>query len=133
MEEILALAKKNAEEAELFQVSSEETHVHFESNRLKQLQTSQQTSIALRIVKNGRIGYATATGTADAKDLVANAVETAEFGSHARFQLPGETKYPEIDTFDSAVEEVPIKDMVGYGEEMIAVVTGHTPGILCEA
>ena len=35
MEEILELARKVAEEAEVFQVSSEETPVHFEANRLK--------------------------------------------------------------------------------------------------
>ena len=63
MEHILAQAKKVAEEAEVFQVSSEETQVHFEANRLKQIQTKQQTSVALRIVKKGRIGYATTTET----------------------------------------------------------------------
>jgi PmbA protein len=132
MERILALAKKAADEADVYQISSEETQVHFEANRLKQLQTNQQTNIALRIIKNGRIGYATTTGTGDAKELVANAVETAEFGTEAKFQHPDSTKFPEVDIFDKAVEAVPIKEMVGFGEEMIATVTGHTPAILCE-
>ncbi|MQY72234.1 MAG: TldD/PmbA family protein, partial [Dehalococcoidia bacterium] len=48
MEEILIQAKKVAGEAEVFSVSSEETQVHFETNRLKHLQTKQQTSVALR-------------------------------------------------------------------------------------
>ncbi len=88
MEQILARAKKVAAEAEVFQVSSEETQVRFEANRLKQLQTSQSTSVALRIIKDGRIGYATTTGTGDGQELVKNAVETAAFGTEARFQLP---------------------------------------------
>ena len=65
MERILELALKAAEEAEVYEVSSEETQVHFEANRLKQLQTNQSTSVALRIIKDGKLGYATASGAFD--------------------------------------------------------------------
>ncbi len=133
MEHILARAKKVAGEAEIFEVSSEETQVRFEANRLKQLQTNQTTSVALRIIKDGRIGYATTTGTGDVQELVRNAVETAEFGTVARFQLPDTKEYPGVDIYDPAVESVSIKKMIGLGEEMIAAITGHTPGIMCEA
>jgi PmbA protein len=133
MEQILARAKKVAAEAEVYQVSSEETQVRFESNRLKQLQTNQSTSVSLRIVKDGRIGYATTTGTADRQELVGNAVETAAFGTEARFHLPDTTDYPKVSIFDSSVEAISINKMISLGEEMIAAVTGHTPGIMCEA
>jgi len=133
MEEILARAKKVAGEAEIFEVSSEETQGRFEANRLKQLQTNQTTSVALRIIKDGRIGYAITTGTGDADELVRNAVETAGFGTVARFQLPDTKKYPSVDVYDPAVESVSIRQMISLGEEMIAAVTGHTPDIMCEA
>jgi len=51
MEEILALAKQVAEEAEVYMVSSEETPVNFESNRLKHIQYNTPT-YGLRIVVN---------------------------------------------------------------------------------
>ena len=72
MEEILNRASKVADEAEVFMVSSEETPVEFETNRLKHIQTKQSTSIALRIIKDGRIGYATTTRADDIEGLVAN-------------------------------------------------------------
>jgi PmbA protein len=133
MEDILAQARKVAEAAEVYQVSSEETQVRFEANRLKQLQTKQQTSIALRIIRQGKTGYATATETGDSTELVRNAVETAEFGTVASFQLPNLMDYPPVEIFDTAVASVPIREMINLGEEMIAAVTGHTPGIICEA
>jgi PmbA protein len=133
MEDILSRAKKTAGEAEVYQISSEETQVRFEANHLKHLQTSQQTSIALRIIKDGRTGYATTAGQVDAKRLVEDAVETAAFGTEAKFQFPGDTGYPRIDIYDPAVEAVSVKDMVRLGEEMVAAVTSHTPGIICEA
>ena len=133
MEHILTRAKKLAEEAEVFQISSEETQVRFEANRLKQIQTKQQTSMALRLVRQGRIGYATTTEIGDSQELVSNAVETAQFGTTARFQLPGLMDYPQVKVFDNAVESVSIEAMIGLGEEMIAAVTRHTPSIICEA
>jgi PmbA protein len=132
MEEILARAKNSVQEAEVFEVSSEETSVRFEANRLKQLQTSQSTSVALRVVKDGRTGYATSTGTADTARLVDNAIETAEFGSEAKFQFPGKEKYPKVEVFDAAAGKISIKDMAGLGEQMISAITKSTQGIICE-
>ena len=133
MERILAQAKKVAEEAEVFLVSAEETPVHFEANRLKHIQGKQSTSVALRIVKDGRLGYATGTDVSDSQSLVNNAVETAKFGTKARFELPPTTPYPPVDIFDPDVESIPIEQMASLGEELIALVTEHTPDIVCEA
>jgi len=133
MEAILARAQKAAKEAEVFEVTSEETQVRFESNRLKQMQTNQSTTLALRIIKDGKIGYATTTGITDGERLVNDAVETAAFGSEAKFQLPDNTSYPKVEIYDPAVERVPIKDMVALGERMVAALTSHTEGILCDA
>jgi PmbA protein len=133
VENILAQAKKVAEAAEVFQVSSEETSVQFEANRLKHIQTKQSTSVALRIIKNGRLGYATTTEAGDARSLINNAAETAQFGMRAKFELPSSTTYPQIDILDPAVESTPIEKMNQLGQELIAIITGHTPDILCEA
>ncbi len=133
MEDILAQAKKVAEEAELFTVSSEETQVRFETNRLKHIQSKQSSSVALRIIKDGRIGFALTTRLDNGKDLLNNAVETARFGMLAKFTLPSLLSYPKVDVFDVSVEKVPLDDMVKLGDEMITAITNHTAGILCEA
>jgi len=131
MEEILAQAKKVAEEAEVFMFSSEETPVRFEANRLKHIQSKQSRSVALRIIKGGKVGYAS---TMDGShDLVSMAVETAEFGMAARFEFPSPASYPQIEVFDPDVESVPIEKMVKLGAELVTQVTRHTPDIVCEA
>jgi len=133
VEDILAQAKKVAEEAEVFIVSSEETPVQFEANRLKRIQSKQNTGVALRIIKEGRIGYASTTDLTDTRRLVANAAETAQFGVKAQFKLPQKVRYPEIDIFDPDTESISIEKMIELGEEIIALVTKHTPDIICEA
>ena len=133
MEDILAQAVEVAEEAEVFAVSSEETQVQFETNRLKHLQTKQQTSVALRLIRQGRVGYATATDMGERHSLVSNAVATAQFGMPAEFQLPAPSSYPPVAVFDAGVASVSNEAMIQLGEELVAPVTAHTPGIICEA
>jgi len=133
VEEILNRASKVAEEAEVFMVSSEETPVEFETNRLKHIQSKQSTNVALRIVKNGRIGYATTTRVDDIENLIANAVATAEFGTTAHFTLPSLTSYPNIEVFDPDVEKVTQERMAELGQGMIDALTKHTPELICEA
>jgi len=98
VENILNQAKRVAEEAEVFMISSEETPVQFEANRLKHIQSKRSNSVALRIVRQGRIGYATTTELSDSQNLVNNAVETAQFGMTAKFELPSLTSYPRLKT-----------------------------------
>ncbi len=133
MENILEQAKMVAEEAEVFMISSEETPVQFEANRLKYIQSKRSNSLALRVVRQGKIGYATTTAPDDRQNLVNNAVETAQFGMTAKFELPSLTTYPQVETYDPDTESVSLEKMVELGEEMINMVRGHTPDILCEA
>jgi PmbA protein len=132
VEDILARAKRAADEAEVFMVSSEETPVQFEANRLKHIQSKQSSYLALRIIRKGRIGYAIATELSDRQSLVDAAVETAEFGMKAHFTLPAKTLYPQIEVFDPAVESVTLEEMVGLGSQLIDTVQKHTPDILCD-
>lgn len=133
MDSILAQAKKVAEEAEVFMVSSEETPVRFEANRLKYIQSKQSSNVALRIIKDGKIGYATMTESGDIENLVNMAVETAQFGMTAKFKFPSLNSYPPVEIFDADVKSVPTEEMVKLGEEMIDNVRKHTPDLLCEA
>ncbi|MDD5083025.1 MAG: metallopeptidase TldD-related protein, partial [Dehalococcoidales bacterium] len=133
MEDILNQARKVAEEAEVFLISEEETPVQFETNRLKHIQSKQSSSLALRIIKEGKIGYAITTRLSDGQDLINNAIETAQFGTTAQFELPSQTSFPEVAAFDPEVESVPLEKMVTLGEEMITAIRNNSSEIICEA
>ena len=53
---ILAAASRRAEEAEVFMVATDEMPIAFEANRLKHIQSKQSITVALRVVKDGKIG-----------------------------------------------------------------------------
>ena len=130
--ETLDCALKVVEQAEVFSVSSRETSVHFEANKLKQVQTKESSSIALRIFKDGRIGFAQASGTQDIEALVNMAVETSQFGLAANFQLPSSRSHPLVSVFDSHVDEITMEEMVHIGQELISRVKDYASKILCD-
>ena len=131
--EILRSAQKVAEEAEVFWVSSQEIRAAFEANKLKQVRSRESSSAALRIVREGRIGFAAASGAADMENLVDMAVETSQFGFPANFEFPCPTIYPGVDVYDFETEEMAIESMVGLGNEIIAAIRANTPDIVCDA
>ena len=133
IEKVLSLARARSQEAEVFVASFDQMPVVFEANRLKQLHTRQGLSIALRIVREGRIGFSTGTTVGDAASLVDRAVETSCFGALAKFEFPGSQSYPGVEIYDDRVESLPIERMIDMGESLISAVGAHTPELLCDA
>jgi PmbA protein len=133
MEEILDLARQVAEEAEVFWITSEETPVHFQANHLKAIQSKGSTGVSLRIIKNGRLGYAAASGQVDAQRLVDAAVETAPFGLPAAFDFPSASHFPEVKIVDPEVESVTIAEMIDLGQKLIDPLLQSTPALQCDA
>ncbi|MCD6391522.1 MAG: TldD/PmbA family protein [Dehalococcoidia bacterium] len=132
--EVLCSAREKAEQAEVFSLVSRTVSVQFEANELKQIQTKESSSLALRIFKEGRIGFATAGGECDLDTLVDMAVETSQFGSPANFQFPprfhGDSS--KVCIFDAKVGDLAKERMIDIGKELITKVRGHTPDILCD-
>ena len=140
--EILRSAQKVAEQAEVFWVCTQETPVHFEANKLKQVQTRESASIALRIFKEGKIGFSAANGPLpslhlegadNAATLLDMALETSQFGLPANFTFPSPGSYPETNILDPRVEKITIEEMIEYGSKLIDRVRKYAPDILCDA
>jgi PmbA protein len=133
LQEILTQAKKVAEHAEVFRVTSRSTPLKFEANRLKQIQTKESMGTALRIIKKGRIGFAQASGKINPAELVNMALETSQFGAEAKFELPGLTTYPVVPLFDPETEKISLDDLAQLGQQLIDAIRKYSPEILCEA
>jgi PmbA protein len=131
-EEVLRFAERVAEQAEVFSASARATTVQFEANELKQVQSRESGSTALRIFREGKIGFATASGGGGWEALVDMAVETSQFGSPANFHFPSSRNYSKARIFDPNVEKIAMERIVEIGKDLVAKVRGHTPDILCD-
>lgn len=132
-EQVLELARRRADAAEVFVTAVEDTPVDFEANRLKQLQTRASSGMALRVIKDGRIGFASSSRPGDAEALVEMALEVAPFGAEAKFALPFAEGYPEVEVFDPAVMAVPVDQLVALGQQLIDGVLAAAPELICDA
>lgn len=133
MERILEAARKVADSAEVYAVTSRTTPVSFEANRLKSLQTKESHGAGLRIIKDGRVGFSATNRIDDVEGLVQRAVEVAPFGAEATFELPSADHYPEVPIFDQAVEDTTVEQLVELGQSMVDGVTTHSSEVLCDA
>ena len=132
MEKLLDLALRESQQAEVFEVRSESRLVHFEANRLKQVETRQSSSVALRLVRGGRIGFSSVSGAFSPEKLVAMAVETSSFGAPARLTFPGARELPAVRIFDERVAALEAGPMIEMGAGVIERVLGRYGDIQCE-
>jgi len=129
---VIHSARKVAEQAEAFFVSSQESPIYFEANRLKQIQTKESTSVSLRIFRDGKLGISTASGSNNMEALLDMAVETSEFGDPANFTFPSRMDYPDVNTFDPRVQKITMEEMIEYGNQVITKIKKYAPDILCD-
>jgi PmbA protein len=132
VDQLLELAARQADQAEIFEVRREDTPIRFESNRLKMIETRQSRGVGLRLVKGGRTGLASATHTDNPQDLVAAALEAAAVGPRALFELPGRIAGPAVETFDAAVEALALEDLIQLGQTVIDRVRRDNPEVMIE-
>ncbi len=118
-ERILEEARRACGEAEVFFVESESAPVHFEANRVKAADSHETAGVALRVIKDGRIGFSSTSRLDDPAVLVEMALDTAQFGAEAAFSFPGPADFPCVDVFDPAVGETALDEMVALGDAVV--------------
>ena len=133
MEELLKKARKVASQAEVFRLRSWNQSVHFEANRVKQLDSRESSGVALRIVSNGNIGFSATTNLAEVDNLVDHALEVLPFGPEVKLEFPGYRDFTPVDIYDPDTESLPLEEMIGLGQRLIDRVRSHNSDILCDA
>ncbi|MEL6247486.1 MAG: TldD/PmbA family protein [Cyanobacteria bacterium J06648_16] len=130
LEQLLTLAlRTGATAAEVAQERSFSQPVVFEANRLKQLETSDDTVTALRVWRQGRPGVAVAGGPIDSQILVEKALGLSELGEVEEPLLTDGG----LEVFASVGNWVPVDRLIEWGEAAIATIRSAYDEVLCEA
>jgi PmbA protein len=123
VEEILELAGRNADKAEVIFSEHETTRVEFKAGELHQASIVNGRGVGLRAFVGGRVGYASTTDLGDVKAIVENALAAAKFGREAPYELPdGTAAYGDVKTFDDAAAKVTPEVMVKLGEQAVDMI-----------
>ncbi len=125
--DMLQHLQAQAEQVEVIHLQSESTKVRFESNSLKASQVEETSGLAVRVVKNGRMGFAASSDVSATEKLVANALESAAYGDIAPFVLPGPQVTPDIACYDPGIAELSVSRLVEIGAEIMAYLRDVDP------
>jgi PmbA protein len=127
--EILEQLRTQVEQAEVVHIQSESTKVGFEANRLKSSQVEETAGIAVRVVKDGRLGFAASSNAKATGKLVTNVLESAAFGDQIAIAFPGPQTGPAVSTFDQKIAGLPVARLVEMGQEMIDILLRVEPDL----
>lgn len=117
--DMLKRLRGQAEQVEVVRVHNESTTVSFDANVLKSSQVEETRGVAVRVVKDGRLGFAASSDESASERLVTNALESAAHGEAIPIRFPPPQPAPGVAAYDPAVASLTIPRFVEIGREMI--------------
>lgn len=106
MEKLLQMAKKVSDKAEVYYQENTYNSVSFQDSKLHDLDSVFQSGTSLRIIKNGKLGFAYTRNLINREELINNALASLEGGVEANYQFPLTKEFPALDTFEPSLENV---------------------------
>ena len=124
---------KKCSSCETYSITSEKSTVEYTNNRLKSCDTSQSAGTALRLINDGRLGTAVASGEGRVESLGELALSVAPYGPKVEFSFPKSAKLREVSLFDKDEAEIPVDEMVSLGGKILAGLRKDWPDLICGA
>ena len=129
VEQVIDLANNKGIKAEVYYLASQDTPIEFSNNRLKSLETKASEGIALRVIADNKLGFASSTDLTRLGDLVDAAIATASIGDPVEFDFTQDVNSvePKSDYQPPSTEQ-----LVEVGEDLINKVHQYNPDILVD-
>lgn len=122
MHRLIEQAKTTVDQAELYWKRLQTISVEYENTRLQQITETDLSSVALRVIDDGKMGSTFAVSP-DHEGLAAQAKAAAAYGDPATFAFAPAADYPSVDAFSAETDALTSEDLVGLCE---SVKTGIT-------
>jgi PmbA protein len=133
VQDIIEKAMQRAEAAHALLTVQETSAVDFLNDRLKSAASSQRTEIQVKVILDGKVGVSTTTDMQDVDGVVARALEAAEFGNPAHFDMPAAVKLTPVKTYDPELLGLEKPEMIHLGEDMMGMIKSYNADILAGA
>ncbi len=126
MEKLLEMAKQVCDKAEIYSIEYSDNAVSFQDAKLHEIESSYQSGISLRIIKDGKEGFAYTRNLIDRQELLDNARLSLEGGVEAGYDFPLTTEIPRIDSYDSSLENLTNAEIVDEGNRVCDLLKSKT-------
>ncbi|MBS4015283.1 MAG: TldD/PmbA family protein [Candidatus Latescibacteria bacterium] len=112
MEKLLEMAKKVCDQAEIYSVDNKSNVVSFENAKLHDIDTKFQSGVSIRIIKDGKLGFAYTRNLINREELLQNALNSLKGGVSADYEFPKTLDLPKLNTYDSSIDNITSNQMV---------------------
>jgi len=129
VQEIVDQAKSVAQSAQATLRSRATSEVNFENDHLKSAESSQRTDIQVKVIKDGRVGISSTTDPNDITGVISRALEAAEFGTPAHYEMPGVQPIQPVKTYDASLVPLAKPDMIQLGQGMMDMIKSYNKDI----
>jgi len=127
MDALVSKAEKICDQAEVFATEKSSDTVSFENARMKNIKSSIQSGIALRILKEGKQGFAYTKNPAD-DELIQNALVSLQGGVDGLFTFPLTRDIPALKTYNPHIETVSNTALVEECSRVCELLAQRTQG-----
>ena len=104
MEKLLELAKKVVDQAEVYSLEESADSVRFENAILKDIESKTQSGISLRVINDGKLGFAYTKNLLNREELLGNALDSLRGGVEALFDFPKTMEVSPVESYDPSAE-----------------------------
>jgi PmbA protein len=118
---------KKADQVEIISLQNETTTVSFEANQLKSSTVAETRGMAVRVVRDGRLGFAASSDTSAVTRLAANVLESATYGDKLVLNFPTPQPGPRVLTYDQKIVDLAIPRLVEIGREILDLILPVEP------
>ena len=105
MDDLMARAKMQGDQAELYSVEQTENAIVFEDSKLQDIKSNMQSGVTVRLIKEHKLGFAYTRNVQDKASLINSALESLKGGVEAKFEFPGSREVEQLSTNDKRIEE----------------------------
>ena len=119
MDKLLKLAALAADQAEVHYQEDTVDSLAFSDGKLDNCDSALSSGIALRVIKNGKMGLAHTRNLLDREALVKQALLGAENGVEVNFQLPFSHDLPHLELYKPGIETISKENLIETGNRII--------------
>jgi PmbA protein len=128
MDKLLDAASKVSDQAEVFSLEERENGFSYENGKLKDIDSSLQSGMSLRIIKDEKVGFACTKNLLDREGFLQNALDSLKGGAEAPAGFPITTAVPSLNTFDPSIESLTGNEIVEECQRICDRLAGRTVG-----
>ncbi|HAD82606.1 MAG: hypothetical protein A2509_00990 [Candidatus Edwardsbacteria bacterium RIFOXYD12_FULL_50_11] len=128
MEKLLEMAGRAADQAEVFSAEQTARSVSFQDAKLYDIRTSFLSGVSLRIIKDGKLGFAYTRNLNDRQGLLDNALDSLRGGVEAHYDLPDTKEGKDLGTCDPAAAKLTNEQLVDEAKRVCEILKAKAAG-----